>query len=324
MTQPDPRFHGGYPPNPAPDDPYSPGPVLGPVPPGPSLGGPPPPPGPSFATPPAGGPVNPFGEPASGNPPPRAEQVVPVPLPPRGPRVWPKVVGAVAAVVVLAGLVFGSYVLVRSTSDNQPAASHHRRGGSTAPTASPSPTRSPLDVSSRTTDSKPLTVGEVFPDSDINPDPGRDATYHVLKTDKVRTKCPQAATGGVGAVLTKYGCNQVVRATMTAPVDGYVLTAGMCNLENSGGAQTAADSITDLGKKTKGSFAGFAAPGAAAKLDRSPTVYALQAYGHYILYVVIGKTNGKAPAGDATTQQIVTDIVQTYLTGIVDHRRDRQ
>ena len=315
MSQPDPRYPGGM----QPTDPFAPpptGPAYGPPPQGPGwqqgqggAAGPafgPLPPGPGSA-------ATPFGT-AQGT---YRGPVQPLPPGPPRRRVWPRVLRVCVTVLVLAGLVAGSYALARGSNPNPDA--NPSTSAKPSPSPSPSPTSSPVDVGSRETDPKPLTVAEVFPDSTINPDPGRNATYHVLKTDTVHTKCPQVATGKVGAVLTKYGCDQAVRATLSAPMSGYVVTAGVCNLATAGGAQTAADSITTLGRNTQGNFTGFAAPGA-SKLATSPTVFALQSYGHYLLYVVIGRTDGKAPTGNTTTQQIVTDVVQTYLTGVIDAR----
>ncbi|HEY3502180.1 MAG TPA: hypothetical protein VGN37_05230 [Actinocatenispora sp.] len=302
--------------------PYVPGPAHAP---GPTLGAPPPSP---FAPAPGSGvPSRPFG---TGMPPgepvrpfdqPRPPHPTGTPVPPRrdGPRRWPKVLAAVAAVLLLGGLLAGSYALVKGNPQDTPTAGP-KHSATSAPT--PSPTQSPIDVSTRQTDPKPLSVAEVWgSEGDLHPDPGRDATYKVLARDTPRTKCGQVATGKVGGVLGKYGCTQVIRATLAAPAKGYVLTAGICNLANSAGAQSAADSIKQLGRQTRGNFAGLSASGA-PKLAKSPTVFTLQSYGHYVLYVVVGRTDGKAPKGDATTQQIVTDLVQTYLTGVVDARRN--
>lgn len=286
MTQPDPRYPGGM----QPADPFGPSPQ-------PTFGTPPP--GPGWQQGGTGGPV--FGPPPGG---------------PRR-RTWPRVLLICLTVLVLAGLVAGSYALARSSNPQPGAQASHSVAASPSP--SPSPTSSPVDIGARETDPRPLTVGEVFPKSTVNPDPGRDATYHVLKTDAIHTKCPEVATSKVGDVLTKYGCSQALRATLSAPMSGYVVTAGVCNLATADGAQTAADSITTLGRNTQGNFTGFAAPGA-EKLATSPTAFALQSYGHYLLYVVIGRTDGTAPSSNTVAQQIVTDLVQTYLTGVIDAR----
>jgi len=265
-------------------------------------------------------PVNPFGTPAQQ--PAASPMPVPVPVPvpppaPRRPRVWPKILAGVAAVVVLGGLVAGSYFIARGANPN--AGPSALASTSTSPSSAPSPSPSPHDIGSRQTDPKPLSVAEVFPNADIRPDAGRNATYHVLKTNELGS-CAKAATGKVGSVLAKYRCTQVVRATVTAPVDGYVATLGIANLSTLDGAQSASDAITALGRNTQGSFTGMAASGAAGKLASSPTVFALQSYGHFLLYVVVGRADGKAPTANATIQQIVTDLVQTYLTGVIDAR----
>ena len=226
---------------------------------------------------------------------------------------------AIAAVVVLGGLLAGSYALVRRSPSGSPSASTST--GAQSPTSSPTPERSPIDVSARGTDPRPLTVEEVFGDDDLRPDAGRDAVYRVLARDKPLTTCGPAASGKIDDVLTKYECSQVIRATVAAPADGYLATVGIGNLADSDGAQAATDKIKQLGKAGDGAFTALPAPGA-KKLASSPTVFTLQPYGHYLLYVVVGRADGKAPQADTTTQQIVTDLVQSYLTGVIDDRRE--
>ncbi|WP_207124544.1 hypothetical protein [Actinocatenispora comari] len=252
-----------------------------------------------------------------------APPVVPPPVtvgppPERGPRLWPKVLAGIVAVVVLAGLLAGSYALVRRSPTDKPSTSQSARAQS--PTGSPTPEKSPIDVSARVTDPAPLTVKEVFGADDLHPDPGRDAVYHVLARDEPLTNCAKAARGQVGGVLAQYKCDQVVRATVAAPAKGYVATVGIANLADSDGAQAATDKIKDLGKAGDGALTALSAPGA-TKLAKSPTAFTLQPYGHYLLYVVVGRTDGKAPSANATIQQIVTDLVQSYLTGVIDARR---
>jgi hypothetical protein len=245
-------------------------------------------------------------------------------FPPRPPkrrsRVWLKVLAGIGVAIVLAGLLVGSYLLVKGTG-GAPVARASHTAASHSPTARPSPTKSPLDISTRTADNQPLTVAEVFPGTSIQPDPGRSTTYQVLKADVPLANCATATNGQIGPVLARYGCNQVIRATLTTTDHAYAFTAGICNLADAAGAQAAVDQITSLGKAGKGGFTGLAAPGAGAKLDKSPTLYALQSYGHYVLYIVIGLASGATPASNATTQQIVQDVVPTYLTGIIDKRK---
>jgi hypothetical protein len=314
---------------PAPYDPFAPPPTY--QPPQPQQ----PPPGyPPYPPPPRSEP--PAQQPFLAQPPPPVPPADPTGLstpsgptqlyfPPKPPRrrsrVWLKVLAGVGVAIVLAGLLVGSYLLVKGTGGSPQAHSSHPPT-SQSPTSSPSPTRSPLDISTRTADNRPLTVSEVFPSTSIQPDPGRSTTYQVLKADNPLANCAAATNGQIGPVLTRYGCNQVIRATLATGDNAYAFTAGICNMADSAGAQAAVDQITSLGKAGKGGFTGLAAPGAGAKLDKSPTLYALQAYGHYVLYIVIGLASGATPASNATTQQIVQDVVPTYLTGVIDKRKN--
>jgi hypothetical protein len=291
-------------PCPPPQQPYPPPPQPYAPPPGPAY---PPPPGPAYPPPEAHAGPAPLYFPAR---PPR----------PRS-RAWLKVLAGAGVTVVLAGLLAGSYLLVKGAG-GAPDAHRSHRAAVHSTTAGPAPSRSPLDISTRTADSQPLSTAEVFPSQHIQPDPGRTTTYQVLKSDTPLANCATATSGQLGPVLTRYGCDQVVRATLATGDDTYALTAGICNLSDTAGAQAAVDQITSLGKAGKGSFTGLAAPGPAAKLATSPTLYALQSYGHYVLYIVIGLATGATPTSNAATQQIVQDIVPTYLTAIIDKRKN--
>lgn len=285
----------------------------------PYLSQPPPPSAPPLGSPPESGPPAPSDPTGFGAGP--SQLYFPPKPPKKRSRAWLKVLAGFGVTIVLAGLLVGSYLLVKGTGGAPQAHGSHSAAPASA-TERPSPTRSPLDIGSRATDSKPLTASEVFPGTTIQPDPGRSTTYPVLKVDKVVTNCASVANGQIPAVLTKYGCDQVVRATLATTDDKYAFTAGICNLSDAAGAQTASDTITSLGQAQKGGFDGLAASGAAAKLDKSPTLYAVSPDGHYLIYIVIGLASGATPAVNAATQQIVQDVAQTYLTGVIDQRKN--
>jgi hypothetical protein len=342
MTYGNQGYPGGYPPydpnqrggapnqgnDPSAFDPFAPPPAYQPPPPPPGY----PPPGyqqPGYQAPPERPylqqPPPPVTPATPGAPSPEPSPgPTPLYFPPRPPkprsRAWLKVLAGVGVTIVLGGLLVGSYLLVKGAG-GAPDAHASKHPASQSPTARPSPSRSPLDISTRAADSRPLTASEVFPGATIQPDPGRSTTYRVLKADAPLPNCATATNGQIGPVLSKYACNQVIRATLSTSDGAYAFTAGICNLVDAAGAQAAVDQITALGKAGKGGFTGLVAPGAGAKLATSPTLYALQSYGHYVLYVVIGLASGATPASNATTQQIVQDVVPTYLTGIVDKRK---
>ena len=139
--------------------------------------------------------------------------------------------------------------------------------GRRPPPTSPAPTpsaRAPLasadpgrpahrGLASRDADPAPLTVGEVFgaPSVDAGTGPG----YEVLRTQE-RRDCTVAATGEIGDLLDRFGCSQVVRATLRSPDGERLATAGVFNLTDRAGAVRADERIKVLLGQGRGRFPG--------------------------------------------------------------------
>lgn len=217
-------------------------------------------------------------------------------------RPWVIALGAIAAVVVLAMCGLGSYFIV---SDTEKVV-----GGPTA--ASPTPAH--RDISDRTKDPKLLTVADVFPTTDITADPAIPP-YHMAGSAAIATDCRAGATGELGRLLVRLGCNQLVRATFRSPDSNYLVTAGIFNLADSDGALQAHTEIRTLVDEGTGRFTGYISGAAGTQtFGRAPTQLAWDAQGHFLAYCVIARANGKPfDATDPNPRVIIYDIVESYL-----------
>ncbi|MGH8792886.1 MAG: hypothetical protein ACRDXX_09600 [Stackebrandtia sp.] len=163
-------------------------------------------------------------------------------------------------------------------------------------------------LATRDVDSEPLTAEELFSDDVLAPE-GADV-YPVLGTDSL-DDCGEAAVDGVVELLADVDCTQVVRATVSSPQETYVATVGAVNLAD---AETAEALRADLESGVEGGFAALRAGGDSQTLGLNPTVLGFNAFGHYLLYTVIGRADGEAPSGDdEAVSAMVTDLVDVYL-----------
>jgi hypothetical protein len=178
----------------------------------------------------------------------------------------------------------------------------------------------PRDISSRAVDPRPLSTAEVFPRSVIVPAPGT-AAYRVEMTH-IDTDCRVATTGNLGPLLDGYGCSQFVRATLTAPTAGYVVTAGIFNLADQRGANAAHERIKPLVDSGAGTFAGMAAGPGTAPVALPSAQVGWHVRGHYLVYCVIARPDGRIIADDdPNAQRIIFDMIESHLRDGVIGRR---
>jgi len=176
------------------------------------------------------------------------------------------------------------------------------------------------DISSREADPAPLTATEVFPGREVAVDPARPA-YRVLKARADR-RCAAAASGEIGALLTDLGCDQVVRGTLRAPAAGYLVTAGIFNLDDVEGADWARQKIKSMVDGGRGRFQGMVAGKGTEAIALSSARVGWHVRGHYLVYCVAARADGKPiAAGDAQAGQILNDMIELYLRGTVLGRR---
>ncbi len=220
--------------------------------------------------------------------------------------------------VVLVVCSAGTFFMVNE--DRQSGAGAQASGGPSGKgSGKPSPSVSPIDISSRVKDPKPLTVAQIFGKDMVVPDPDRPG-YPLVKRDKAQADCRSVTTGQFRLLLVKAGCNQVLRATLLTSDSAYVATLGICNLRDATQAQAAYNAMLAAGRTGKGTFTGLPGPGAAAGIGKAPTLLGLESHGHYLLYVVIGLPSGKPITQDATTQRMMKELVEGYLADAIDSR----
>lgn len=176
------------------------------------------------------------------------------------------------------------------------------------------------DIGSRSADPAPLAVDEVFPAEEIVMVPG--ATPYQLRLKHIDTDCPVAATGSLAQLLQDHGCSQVVRATLVAPVAGYLVTAGVFNLSDEAGARTVSKQVKPLMDSGRGGFAGMVAGPGTEPVETPSAQVGWHSRGHYLLYCVIARPDGRAiREGDPYAEHIVFDLVESYLRDGVLGRR---
>jgi hypothetical protein len=190
--------------------------------------------------------------------------------------------------------------------------SDERRGRGVS-TSAAAPPAGVLD--SRATDADPLTLSEVFPDRRQMRPPAAAGPYRIT-TAHLDSECPIAGTGVLGQLLRERGCDQVVRAGLTAPYGGYQVTAGVFNLVDAAGATDLQERLRGLVESGDGGFAAMAggAPGSQV---------GWRARGHYLLFCVIARPGGTlVGADDPYARRITEEVVDGYLSGTVLARRE--
>jgi hypothetical protein len=149
----------------------------------------------------------------------------------------------------------------------------------------------------------PLTMADVFPD--------RTAGGYRITIRHSDANCRTATTGELGSLLADHGCSRVIRAGMVAPYGGYEVTSGLFDLADTAGAEEVDARLRNLVETGDGSFATLPA----ARTDALPTSQVgWHASGHYLLYCVITRTDGRlVTADDPVAQRITADLVDGYL-----------
>lgn len=173
------------------------------------------------------------------------------------------------------------------------------------------PAVSSAAIASREVDAEPLSQREVFPQPEIRLVAGT-APYQVTMTH-IDTDCDVATTGELGALLAEHGCNQVVRAGLTAPFGGYQVTAGVFNLAEEAGATLVSSQAGPLVETGRGSFAAMGGLGSDPLAEPLAQVGWHQR-GHYLLYCVIARPDGRlVEDDDPYAERITADLIGRYL-----------
>ncbi|WP_167667086.1 hypothetical protein [Micromonospora narathiwatensis] len=232
-----------------------------------------------------------------------------------GGRAWQVLIGGAAVLVLLALCGLAAATLLQDQTKTPPAAQ-----SSDQPVVEQSAVAEGRDLDSRDTDQLALTVKEVFPGKELVAGDGRTA-YQVLKT-QASANCTVAATGEIGDLLARLGCNQVIRATLRSPDGDHLLTAGLFNLTDTASAQRARDRIRQLLDERQGRFQGMAAGGDTEAVTKAAARVGWQVRGHYIAYCLVTRADGEQiSSSDATTREILYDMIEVYLNrGVLERR----
>jgi hypothetical protein len=175
-------------------------------------------------------------------------------------------------------------------------------------------------IASRETDAEPISVEELFGANAISPEGGTGA-YEVLETEEL-SDCADAGLDELAELLEDADCTQTVRATLINPDGEYAATAGVLNLADAEEADALRAAI-EAG--LEGGFAALRTDGEAEELGRAATMVGYNTYGHYLMYVVIGRTDGE-PIEEASdpVRAIVSDLVDVWFIDQLNPRRDVQ
>ncbi len=219
------------------------------------------------------------------------------------------VMTSIAAAIMLGVCGLSGFIIV--------ADERHGRRVTTA-SAPPAKLVDYRDISSRVVDPDPLTVDEVFPRSEL---PIGDRTYRVEMTHS-DSDCPIATSGEITTLLDTLGCTQVIRATLHAPEEGYVLTTGVFNLADEPGATLAHEQVKAMLDGGRGRFSGMTAGAGTEALGDAPAQFGWHTRGHYLAYCVLVRADRQPIAdGDQAARQILYDAVQLHLREGVLGRR---
>jgi hypothetical protein len=228
---------------------------------------------------------------------------------------WQMMVGALAVLVLVAVCGLSSFFILADERNNGRDAQ--------ASDANPQATSQPRDITSRGVDGEPLTTNEVFPADTISITP-QEPSYQVLKTEQL-DDCGKAAAGDIPQLLIDLGCNQVVRGTMRSPNAGYLVTAGVFNLEDETGAKWAHEQIKAMVDGQKGRFSGMNAGAGTEAVELSSAQVGWNIRGHYLAYCVIARADGeKIIDGDPDARRILYDMVELHLRNNVLEKRATQ
>lgn len=211
--------------------------------------------------------------------------------------------------VLLAVCGLGSWQILRDERAGTSALAHEAR-----------PTAMPRDIGSRSADPKPLTVAEVFPAKQLSIAAQLPA-YQVLGTQSQKN-CKVATEGRMTALIDAVGCSQVIRATLRSPTKAYLVTGGVFNLASSADAKRAYELTKQLIDAKQGRFKGYVTTASTKTLALSATHLGWDYRGHFLVYCVIARADGKEFAdGDPAAQQILYDVIERHLLGKVIQKR---
>jgi hypothetical protein len=143
----------------------------------------------------------------------------------------------------------------------------------------------------------------------------------VIKT-QATNDCRVAADGDLRTLIAQLKCSQVVRGTLRSPTKEYLITGGLLNLETADGAQQAKDKMQSMVDQNAGRFLGFVAGKETQPLALSATHVGWDTRGHYLVYCLIARADGREFAeNDPYARQILYDVVELHLRNTILEKR---
>lgn len=215
---------------------------------------------------------------------------------------WVIAIGVITVAVFLGACSFGTWTLLRSEENV----------GDVLPTS----TIVKRDISTRDIDSVPMTVADVFPDEQIVATDG--AVYPRIGPVQASEDCRGAATRGEVRNLLASMCSQMIRASFVSADSRYFLTAGILNLPSLAEATTFSRQVAAATSES-GTLAGYNSDAAVQILYSGPARVTMEVRGHFLLYVVVVRQDGKKlDETDNTGVEIISyDILKKYLRDTV-------
>ncbi|RRS00223.1 hypothetical protein [Glycomyces terrestris] len=232
---------------------------------------------------------------------------------------WLVALAVVSGLAVAAACAAGAFIVLREGEPDPAAPSAGPEQSSTGDASAGAP--EVVDpIASRETDAAPLTVAELFGADSITP-AGAAGAYEVLETEEL-ADCAEAGLDELADLLADADCTQTVRATVVSPDGEYAATAGVLNLATAAEAEELRAAIA---AGLDGGFAVLRTGGGAEELGRADTQLGYNTYGHYLMYVVIGSTDGE-PLQDANdgVRTIVGDVLDIWFVDQLNPRREVQ
>jgi len=236
-------------------------------------------------------------------------------------RWWLVALAVVSALAVAGACAAGAFIVLREGEPNPSASSAEPAADHSSSVDDPGAAPEVVDpIASRATDTAPISVEELFGADSITPAGGTGA-YEVLETEEL-SNCADAGLDELADLLDDADCSQTVRATLINPDGEYAATAGVLNLADAAEADSLRAAI-EAG--LEGGFAALRTDGEAAELGRAATMVGYNTYGHYLMYVVIGRTDGE-PIEQASdpVRAIVGDLVDVWFIDQLNPRREVQ
>ncbi|WP_327269331.1 hypothetical protein OG233_19090 [Streptomyces sp. NBC_01218] len=177
----------------------------------------------------------------------------------------------------------------------------------------PAPPPDPMDfITDEKKDREPVTVEGFFP--------GRKLTsgdrVHLKGPTARTTQCASAANSALGAVLTRHGCDELIRATYTR--DGVAVTVGVAVFSTEAEAKKVVEEATGgMASLSGGGVPAFCRTGVVCRRTTN-------SYGRYAYFSVTGFTDGRNVTKDDGPVYTAGDDLTNFTFHQIRHRGEVQ